>query len=79
MSQVWTSEDIIFEYNEPKARNFLKILLTVEEVLCFVLLNDQTLFEETELPMDLLFTTLKHGVKLGTGLNWPEMEPNVQR
>jgi hypothetical protein len=55
----------------------LNIGLT-DKVLCFVLRNDQAVFEGTQLQMGLLFTNLRHGMKLGTGLKWPEMEPSIQ-
>lgn len=56
----------------------MNIGLTDEEVLCFMLRNDQTLFEGTQLQVDLLFANLRHSLKLGTGLKWPEMEPSIQ-
>jgi hypothetical protein len=78
VSQVWNSEEILFQYHDPRGSNFLNISLTDDEVLCVLLRNDQNLLEGTQLPMGLLFTTLSYGVKLSTVLKWSEMEPNIQ-
>jgi len=54
----------------------LNIGLTDEEAVYFVLRNGHNILERIQLPMGLLFTNLRHD-KLGTGLKWSEIEPNI--